>query len=179
MTIPTLETPRLVLRPFAPDHAPQVRELAGDARVADTTLNIPHPYPDGIAEQWIATHAAAFADGTGATFAITEKDSTLCGSISMMIALRHQRAEIGYWLGVPFWGRGYTTEAALAVVHFGFTVLHLNRINAHHFARNPASGRVMQKIGMRYEGTLHQHMRKGDQFEDLLCYAILRDEWQR
>ena len=87
------------------------------------------------------------------------------------------RAELGYWIGKPYWGQGYCTEAARATLDFGFEQLGLNRIFAHHFARNPASGRVMQKIGMTREGRLRQHVKKWDAFEDLELYGILKDHW--
>lgn len=175
----TLHTERLILRPFTLADATDVQRLAGASEVADTTLNLPHPYPDGAAEHWITTHQPNFEAGTSVTFAIVRRDNdTLCGAISLGINRQHIRAEMGYWLGVPFWNQGITTEAARAVLHCGFEILNLHRISALHFARNPASGRVMQKMGMRYEGTLRQHIRKGERWEDVVHYAILVDEWR-
>ena len=175
---PTLETARLVLRPFTAEDAPTVQRLAGAYEVADTTANIPHPYPDGAAAQWIAAHGDSFASGSSVTFAIVDRESgELCGAISLGINRRHRRAELGYWLGVPYWNRGYMTEAAIAVLTYGFTDLDLHRIYARHYTRNPASGRVLQKLGMTYEGTQREHMQKGKRFEDLANYGILRHEW--
>jgi RimJ/RimL family protein N-acetyltransferase len=177
MQQPTLETPRLLLRPFTIADAPAVQRLAGTREIADTTLNIPHPYPDGAAEQWIATHPENFANGTAASFAIVLRaSSALCGAISLHIEQRHQHAELGYWLGVDYWNQGYATEAATALLGYGFTVLQLHRIYARHFTRNPASGRVMQKLGMTFEGIQREHVLNGSQFEDLACYGILRRE---
>ncbi|NOK62621.1 MAG: Protein N-acetyltransferase, RimJ/RimL family [Chloroflexi bacterium AL-W] len=175
---PTLETTRLILRPFDLTDAPTVQRLAGDAAVADTTLNIPHPYHDGTAAQWIGTHQQAFAKTIGVIFAIVLRETNeLCGSISLGITKQHHRAEMGYWLGVPYWNRGYITEAARALLDYGFNELQLHRINAHHLTRNPASGRVMQKIGMTLEGTLREHICKGEKLEDIVCYGIVRHEW--
>jgi ribosomal-protein-alanine N-acetyltransferase len=177
--IPTLETQHLRLRPLTLNDATAVQLLASAPEVADTTLNIPHPYPEGLAEQWIAGRADAAVSGASITWAIADRSSDeLYGAISLAIAQQHQHAEMGYWVGVPFWGRGYTTEAAAAVLAHGFTTLGLRRIHAHHFLRNPASGRVMQKLGMAHEGCLRQHIRKGEQFEDIVLYGILREEWQ-
>lgn len=89
----------------------------------------------------------------------------------------HRQAKLGYWLGVPYWNRGYMTEAVQALVGYGFTELGLNKITASHFARNPASGRVMQKLGMTQEGLLRQDVRKNDDFEDLVLYGLLAEEW--
>lgn len=177
--IPTLETQRLRLRPLTLGDAPAVRLLAGAPEIADTTLNIPHPYPEGLAEQWIAGRADAALSGASITWAIADRSfDELYGAISLVIAQQHQHAEMGYWVGVPFWGRGYTTDAAAAALAHGFTALGLRRIHARHFLRNPASGRVMQKIGMAHEGCLRQHIRKGERFEDIVLYGILREEWE-
>ncbi|HKB78454.1 MAG TPA: GNAT family protein, partial [Thermoanaerobaculia bacterium] len=81
--------------------------------------------------------------------------------------------------GVPYWGLGYATEAAGAVVRFGFESLSLNRIFACHFVRNPASGRVLRKLGMQHEGTMRQHVRKWDEYVDLEYYAILHQDYIR
>ncbi|GAB4450438.1 MAG: hypothetical protein OHK0015_55710 [Chloroflexi bacterium OHK40] len=176
--IPVLETDRLRLRPLELADAPAVQRLAGHPAIADTTLNIPHPYPDGLAEQWIAGRAEVARGGSGVTWAIADRATAeLYGAISLAITWQHVHAELGYWLGVPYWGRGYTTEAAAAVIAYAFSALGLNRVVARHLPRNPASGRVMQKNGMRYEGVQRQHIRKGDRFEDLVCYGVLREEW--
>lgn len=176
---PTLATERLLLRPFTPADAPVVQSLAGAWEIADTTLNVPHPYPDGAAERWIANHGPDFMSGTGAVYAITERASgQLVGATGLGIDPGDARAELGYWVGVPFWGRGFATEAARALLAFGFGALELNRVQARHFTRNPASGRVMQKLGMVHEGTHRQATRKWDRFEDLAVYAILAEEWR-
>ena len=177
---PILRTQRLVLRPFLLDDALAVEVLAGAREVADTTLHIPHPYPAGGGEQWIATHQGAWDAGTGVTYAVTDAGTgVLMGAVGLTITPAHARAELGYWLGVPYWNRGYSTEAANAIVDFGFTRLGLHRIQAHYLTRNPASGRVMQKLGMRSEGVSRHAVRKNDRFEDLETYAILADEWVR
>jgi RimJ/RimL family protein N-acetyltransferase len=174
-TVPLLETGRLRLRPFAPADAPAVQHLAGAWEVARTTLNIPHPYPDGLAATWIEGQAAAAAAGTGYTWAITRRpDALLLGAISLIPSARHQRAEMGYWLGVPYWNQGYMSEAARRVVEFGFQELGLHRVQATCLPRNVASARVMEKAGLTFEGLLRGYVRKGEQFEDIAMYARLR-----
>lgn len=175
---PTLQTERLILRPFNLDDATAVQRLAGDRAIASTTTAIPHPYEDGVAERWILTHQQRFDSGESALFAITlRQDGALIGAIGLEINVESLRAEVGYWIGKPYWNQGYCTEAARAVIGYRFSKLDLNKIHAIHFARNPASGRVMQKIGMRREGTLRQHVRKWGAFEDVEYYAILRSEF--
>ncbi len=188
---PILETARLLLRPFRLADADEVRRLAGDRAVADTTLKIPHPYEDGMAEKWISNHRDWFERRQQAIFAVTLRQpyavassealpaGTLLGAMGLQLALPDLRAELGYWIGKPYWNHGYCTEAARAVLQFGFEQLDLNRIFAHHFVRNPASGRVMQKLGMTHEGCLRQHVKKWDAFEDLELYGILKSGWQR
>jgi ribosomal-protein-alanine N-acetyltransferase len=177
-TQPTLKTERLVLHPFMLADAPAVQALAGAREVASTTLNVPHPYEDGMAETWIGTHAPGYAAGEQATFAVRLKEgNALVGAIGLTVSGDHARAELGYWIGVPHWNRGYASEAAVEMLRFGFEELGLNRIYAIHLVRNPASGRVMQKAGMRHEGTLRQHVRKWGAFEDVACYGLIAADW--
>lgn len=178
MDQPTIYSKRLVLRPFDDSDATAVQLLAGAQEIADTTLSIPHPYEDGMAEQWIADHRDQFRAGTGAVFAIAERASDqLIGAIGLTVDTVSKKAELGYWIGLPFWNKGYATEAAGRLIGFGFDELDLNRIAAQHMVRNPASGRVMQKVGMSHEGTIRQGMMKWGKFEDLEMYGILRSEW--
>jgi [ribosomal protein S5]-alanine N-acetyltransferase len=99
------------------------------------------------------------------------------GAIGLSLTPRHARGEIGYWVGLPYWGQGYATEAARALVHFGFSRLGLHRVQARHLSRNPASGRVLQKLGMALEGTQRESVRSWDRFEDVALYAVLAHEW--
>ncbi len=179
-TMPTLQTDRLTLRPFALTDCDTVQLLAGAKEVATTTKLIPHPYTDDAAGEWIATHQPTFAEGKGISLAIAETNGDqLVGAISLGINIEANHAELGYWVGVPAWGKGYCTEAAHAMLAWGFEERKLNRIHAHFMGSNGASGRVMEKIGMQYEGTLRQHIAKWDRVEDAILYGILRDEYCR
>jgi len=189
--IPRLYTPRLCLRPYSLADAGRVQELAGDKRIAATTAVIPHPYPDGAAEQWISTHenAAANQDYIWAvTLAGTrtpgrELDRTdtghLIGTVGVgrNAAPEHARGVLGYWIGVPYWNKGFATEATRALLKWAFGRNEFHRVTAWHLTKNPASGRVMQKLGMTCEGTLRQHFNKWGEFHDVTCYGILADEW--
>jgi len=130
-----------------------------------------------MAEEWIATHEEQFEKGEQAVFAITiASTEELVGAIGLGIRTEHRRAELGYRVGKPYWNDGYCTEAAAAVVRWGFDVLGLERIYATHFAGNPASGRVMRKLGMKHEGTLRRHIYKWGVPRDMECCGILRRE---
>jgi RimJ/RimL family protein N-acetyltransferase len=174
-----LETPRLQLRPFKLEDAPIVSKLAGRKEIADTTIAIPHPYSEAQAREWIATHARAGGTNKESVFAITLKaNGQLIGAVGLRdIDKEHSQAEIGFWVAVDSWGKGYATEASSVALCFGFKELRLNRIYAHHMMRNPASGRVLEKIGMKREGLLRQRVKKWGVFEDVSLLAILREDW--
>ncbi|MGB5303829.1 MAG: GNAT family N-acetyltransferase, partial [Gemmatimonadota bacterium] len=123
---------------------------------------------------WIESHVDAFRDRERVALAIADSNAVLVGAISLRLDLGHRRAELGYWIGLPFWGRGYATEAVVAMVEYGFKELGLNRIFAHHLARNPASGRVLEKAGFVHEGLHRAHVLKNGRFEDLHSFAVLR-----
>jgi len=90
---------------------------------------------------------------------------------------KHSNGELGYWIGKPFWGKGYCTEAARALIVVCFETLELNRVHAHHVDGNPASGRVMEKAGMVYEGCLRGHVQREGKFQDVLMYGLLRQDY--
>ncbi|HFC09860.1 MAG TPA: N-acetyltransferase [Chloroflexi bacterium] len=179
MTIPPLTTERLRLRPFTEDDIPTLARLANDRAVAKTTT-IPFPYTEAHARAWIATHAPAAERGERLVWAITEAHTgQLMGAIELRFLTARHVGELAYWLGKAFWGQGYTTEAARAVLAYGFGKAGLYRIQAQHFHTNPASGRVMQKIGMTYEGTRRAAVFRWEQYHDMLMYAILKPEYER
>ncbi len=174
-----IETKRLLLRPFELSDGLRVQELAGDKAIADTTVNIPYPYADGMAEVWIATHQPKSEAGELECFAIVLRSTQqLIGAIGLDIEAMFNRAELGYWISKQCWNHGYCTEAARAMVNYGFEVLELNKITASHFIRNPASGKVMEKIGMEKEGILRDYFTKWDVLEDGAAYGILRKQWE-
>jgi RimJ/RimL family protein N-acetyltransferase len=174
---PTLTTARLVLRPFVTEDAAAVQAHLQDREVASTTAMIPHPYPDGAAEAWIATHGARHEAAEAAVLAITLRgDGTLVGSIELRMDLGHRRGELGYWIGRAHWGQGFATEAADALTRWGVRVMGLHRVHAAHMSRNPSSGAVLRKIGMRHEGTLRGHVLKWGVLENLEVYGVLEDE---
>lgn len=176
---PELLTARLRLRRPERSDASEVRRLAGEFAVADTTLSIPHPYPEGAAERWIGSLPTTYEEGRAAVFAVTDRETgALYGAVGLTLDPEHDRAELGYWVGRPFWDRGYATEAARAVLAWGFDSLGLRRICARHFVRNAASGRVLAKLGMRWEGTARQHFKRWDRYEDVDDYGILREEFE-
>lgn len=176
--IPTLKSERLTLRPFTLDDSIQVQKLAGDAKIAETTLNVPHPYPDGTAEEWITSHKKEFKEDKNIVWAITLAESKqLVGAIRLTLHNEFNKAEFGFWIGVPFWNNGYASEALATVLKFGFEELKLNKIFAHHLVGNEASGKVMIKHGMKMEGHLREDVLKDGKYIDVKFYSILRSEY--
>jgi [ribosomal protein S5]-alanine N-acetyltransferase len=175
----TLQTARLQLGSFNLEDAPELQRLAGAREIADTTLAIPHPYHLPDARAWIERQKSHGEDADTLNFAIRLQSSgRLIGGIGLKdIDRQHWQAELGFWIGLEWWGQGYAREAAEAVIRFGFEALQLNRICAHHMTRNPASGRVLQAAGMQREGLLRQRVRKWGVYEDVVLYAVLRSEW--
>jgi ribosomal-protein-alanine N-acetyltransferase len=174
---PLLHTHRLLLRAFKPEDAAVVRALAGDKDIASTTDRIPHPYEEGAAEAWIDTHDKAFQQGKSVILAITlPATDRLIGAIGIEINQEHRRGELGYRVGKAYWNNGFCTEAVRAMLEYGFEVLGLDRIYAFHVTRNPASRSVMQKVNMKREGLMRQHLLKWDVREDLEVYGILKTD---
>ena len=149
---PILETKRLTLRAFTIEDAQRVQLLAGSDKIADVTSNIPHPYPDGLAEEWILSHKPEWNEGKSAIYAITIKPTgEVAGAISI-ISIENGQGIVGYWLGDEYWNKDICTEACKELVKFGFNKLGLTRLRADHLSRNPASGRVLQKSGFVHIG---------------------------
>lgn len=176
--IPTIRTNRLLLRPHTLADAGVLQELAGERAIAETYSEIPHPFEDGMAEGWIASHQEMFDRGERMILAITLKPThEFIGGIGLELSPLHLSAEVGYWIGRAYWNRGYATEAARAIVEYAFGTMDLHRIQSRHMTKNLASGRVLQKIGMTYEGTLRQSLYRFGAFEDAAIYGILQDEF--
>ena len=179
--IPTLHTDRLILRPFDLNDGADVQRLAGDKDIASTTCAIPHPYEDGMAEKWINSHEDVFKNGKGINLAITLKGtdtaskSNLIGAISIEIDTIDKIGELGYWIGKPYWGCGYCTEAAKVILAFAFDVLKLKSIHAFYLKRNTASERVLQKIGMEFEDCFPKAVERWGVLEDLVKYNLLNN----
>ena len=169
-----ISTARLFLEPVTPQDDDEIRRLAGDEAVARSALNIPHPFEEGMAEAWIN----GLKPGD-VVLAIRQKgEDTLIGMIGLIRDEENDSAELSYWIGRPYWGRGFAGEAANAVVEYAFRSLGLNRIFATTLSRNSASIRVLEKAGFAPEGCLRRHVKHWGQFEDLLYHGLLRAEYE-
>lgn len=131
---PILETERLILRSLSPQDAEAIQKLASDRKIADTTISIPHPYPDGEAEKYISKQIAEQKTGHSVTVAIElKREARLIGIVELRdIDREHSLAELSFWLAATDWGKGYMSEVLKPILHFGFETLSLNRIYAYH-----------------------------------------------
>jgi [ribosomal protein S5]-alanine N-acetyltransferase len=176
---PAVTTARLVLRELRVSDGPAVAERAGDRRVARFLIAVPTPYPPSLAVRWIASRIAWWP-ARGVTLAIARRDAPdeLLGTASLRRFVRDRRAELGYWLGADSWSQGFATEAAHALVEFGFRDLGLSKIYAQVLEGNRVSCGVLEKLGMIEEGVRRRHIRKGKRLLDVTLYGILKDEWR-
>jgi len=169
-----LKTKRLLLRAFTLKDVDDVINLAGDKEIAKTTLSIPHPYTRDDAIKWIKSHKIKYNEGTLLSYAITLINTKeLIGCVALRIEKNNNIAELVYWIGKKYWNNGYCTEASKILIDTGFNELKLHKIYAAYFNINPASGKVMEKLGMNYEGCLKKHIKKWNNYYDLICYGIL------
>lgn len=173
----TITTKRLVLRLFQKSDAVAVTKLCNNYNIYKNTLYLPYPYSLDDALSWIEDHLDNFNANKSYEFAITDRESgELYGAIALSNNQKFNNGEIAYWIGEKFWGNGYATEAAQAILHFAFGEKQYHKVFARYFNSNSASGRVMQKLGLKKEGVLIDHVRKENRFEDLVYYGIINSE---
>jgi len=178
-TTNTITTTRLILRPFTLDDAPRLVELCNNYNIYKSTLTLPYPYTIESALSWIPTHQEGFEQDSIYNFAITDKTTGIqYGSISLSNNKAHKNGEIAYMIGEEYWGRGYATEALKALVHFAFTEKGYRKVWGRFFTSNPASGKVMEKIGMTQEGLQKAHVLKDGQPQDMMLYGLLKEDFQ-
>lgn len=178
MSLPRrIASPPILLRMFTPADAPRVAELCGDWQVAQMTALIPHPYSLETAESFINACREACDSGRMPTYAIARaEDEALVGAIGIT-STPESGESLGYWIGRPYWGNGYATAAARAMLALAFSHLGIDVMTAIHLVRNPASGRVMAKCGMsevRRETRSHR-----GEVEEFRVWSIDAAGWER
>lgn len=133
----------------------------------------PHPYTNTDARNWLEMVVGVRPENS---FAIAVDDEAVGGiGFTVQHDVGRRSAEIGYWLGEEFWGRGLATQALIAVTDYAFANYDLCRMYAHVFEWNPASARVLEKAGYKFEGRLKKSVTKDGQTIDQLMYAVVRD----
>lgn len=165
----------ITIRPVAPSDIDDIARLADDVDIARMTACLPSPYTRKDAQEWLEglTHRP-----NEHAFAICG-DGTFMGVVGLTYDPEHDRGELGYWLGRPYWGNGAASAAAALAVDFAFRELNVRRVCAYCFAVNPASRRVIEKTGLQYEGCLRQHTMRMGTIHDLLCFGLLKEDYIR
>jgi RimJ/RimL family protein N-acetyltransferase len=178
--LPVLKSYRVQLRPVVAADAPTVQEYCSNRALAEQTRRVPHPYPEGEAERWIAQHPRLWESRKEMVYGIAHREhDELYGVISLSLDLKNLRGEYGFWVGEPHWNEGYCTEAAGLMKRVAFEQLKLNRIYGKHFASNPASGRVFEKIGMQREGLLRGHVVRDRESRDIVIWGMTRGDYDK
>ena len=176
----TLRTARLLLRPLAEADLAGLATLANDGEVAEKTARMPYPYTLADARAWFETLQDPTSLTAERVFAIVRlSDDTFLGAIGLVLAARAAEAEIGYWLGRPYWSQGYMTEAVERMLRYAFETLGLERVRGGAFPDNPASLRVQQKCGMTLVGREMQPAPARGGGKEVVVMAIRREDWLR
>ncbi len=170
-----LKTDRLILKIPEFKDAISMRDIANDKDVSRYLTNVPYPYTLEDAQKFIKTCRQNRTFDFGI---FLQNNNRFIGMVGLAISNIHNHATLGYWLGKKYWSKGYASEAALRLIEFGFDELDLHRIASHHFHKNPVSGFVMQKIGLKYEGTRKQHFKKDGEYFDIVDYGLLREDFR-
>lgn len=175
---PELETARLRLRrPRAAD-APSVFAYCNDREVARNAEEIPWPYTEADAADWVRSVGEDFDAGRGIGWIVEFRaGGGVIGDVCVKVDEAHLRAEVGYVLGRPHWGQGYATEAVGDVVRYCFDALRVRKVFAVAFADNAASRRVLEKCGMRLEVLMRGHCLSGGEPRDDAVFGLLRSEY--
>lgn len=174
-----LNTERLTLRSFVQVDASRLAQLAGNRNISDTMISVPHPYSTEQASSAITGFLGDFATRRGFHYAMVLRSDTdnFVGYIALKdIDWEHRQTELSFWLDSGHTGRGYVTEAGRAMLVLAFEGLELNRVCAYHMRRNPASGKVLNRLGFAREGCLRQRVMKWNKFEDACVWAKLRQD---
>ncbi|EEM47005.1 GNAT family N-acetyltransferase [Bacillus cereus] len=172
-----LETEHLCIEPFTNDDVFRIKELANDKELANI-LGLPHPYKLEFAQDWVDMQPELIRKGIESPLGIVSKESReIVGTITLRIDKGNNRGELGYWIGKNYWGKGFATEAVNRMIQFGFIELGLNKIWASAISRNRSSIKVLEKWGLRKEGTLRQNRLLLNTYEDVDVYGILKTEY--
>jgi len=155
------------------DDLTDIARLANDADIAAMTNNLPHPYTEAHAKTWfdyVQSHDNEHV------FKICA-NGRLMGVIGLVHEENHNRAELGYWLGKPYWNRGIMSAAIPMALSYAFDVLGVRRVFARCYASNAASRRVLEKCGFIQEGCQRRHHECMGVIHDVLCFGLLKEEY--
>lgn len=178
-SFPEIKTDRLTLRRIEISDLIDLVYQANNEKIADQIFNINYPYTEADAVFRMNVVLQGFEQKNRFIFAITQVDEDkLIGEIGLNLDTDHHRAEMGYWIAEDYWGKGIATEACKAVLKFGFNELGLHKIFATHFKNNPASGKILNKIGMMQEAELKDHYLIEGEYRTAYQYRLTKKEYK-
>ena len=179
-SLPVLETRDLILRRPRRGDAADIFEYSSDPEVSRYVLWDPHRSL-ADAQYFVRELRRRIRLGWPSSWVVVLRQTgKVIGTIGYVCwSSDHGYAELGYSFSRRYWNRGYATQALGAVVDVSFRRLPFNRLEAQHDVRNPASGRVMEKCGLRREGILRGRVRNKGEYVNVVLYAILREDWQK
>jgi ribosomal-protein-alanine N-acetyltransferase len=167
---------KIRLEPIGYQHAEEIQNLASDPAIGETS-SVPSPYPSDGARTWIAHAIARRLHGMEYSFAISSEGRLVgvCGVV--IIGENRKGGEIGYWIGKPFWNRGYATAACSEIIEFCFLKMKLSWLTATALERNSASSRVLQKVGFSFVARgVNPSWKKGSE-DPFLFFRLTREDW--
>jgi RimJ/RimL family protein N-acetyltransferase len=175
-----LETERFFLRPVLEDDVDDIYQNVKDYDIARWLISVPHPYPEDGAIKYIRECHELMKKGLSYELPIKLKATQEMVGIMAVLKVdrKNRNAELGYWIAKKYWRKGFATEAGLRVLEFGFNVLNLERMYAKCIPENNASRRVMEKMGMKYEGTFRHEILKENKYFDMSYCGIIKEEWK-
>ena len=177
--LPDLETEDLILRKPRIRDAKDIYSYASDPEVARYVLWEPHRSVSETAS-FIRDLRARIRSGCPSWVVVLRGTGTVIGTVGFVwYSAENNAAELGYSFSREYWNHGYATQALRAVIDAVFSSLPLNRLEAQHDVRNPASGRVMQKCGLTQEGILRGRILNKGEYVDTALYSILRSDWEK
>lgn len=178
--IPTLRGPAMLLRPLAREDAPRLVPLLRDPRVAEPYVLPHYPWNLATAQGEIAAMAPQFEASRRLDLGICPAAETeLVGTVSLGFAPAHDRAELGFWVGQPYWGHGYARQACALLLAWAFDERGLHRVTARTLGENLRAARLLRHLGFRQEGLQRQHQYQWGRFRDVALWGLLATESAR
>lgn len=180
----TLTTERLELRPICPGDASELFPFVSDPGISRYMSWEPHASLE-VTHAFIADVERRMQEGTTIAWVVRERQSgAVCGLISLIAimrthrAIRYDKAELAYWIGPSFQGRGFATEACRAVIDYAFRVMQLNKLGVAHDSENAASAALIERLGFRRIGVEYRHFAKGGRWVDHVVYELLNRDYR-
>lgn len=174
MRTPIIKTDRFILRPWRSTDAASLARHINHPKIALYTISIPYPYSLQEARSWLRRRTNKQQNASISLYWAIEIDGQAVGGISLKDIIKGHKAELGYWLAAAYWGQGIMTEAAKEIKEFAFNNLKLKRLWAGCFDINPASRRVLEKLGFELEGVLRKAHKKNGRFVNDCILSIVK-----